>query len=315
MLNVIFKRCAFLYVAVFILIILLVNQDKIVMKALDYENGAPAFVAEFAQQQSNVFWSPRAEQALRYYRNLIRMFPDLSQAWGALAFCYYHYGDDRKAIRYYKKAIELEPDVFGFYYNSGYLYVKLKKYDEAIAILKQAMEKTPNSTLEYPYVVIPDETGKGGGADHQQTMLNLRNIYEQCYKLMIFSLWSKKDYAAMLEIAKARLANGSMDQGDYFYYAGAASFYLKQYREAYQFLRQADTFNPRNQEIYELLSRSLQQLNLPGASEKISKLMKESSRLTVKGYLSLDHLLSSKLIYFVPVKLVKSNGKTEFIMI
>ncbi len=315
MLNVIFKRCFFLYVSVFILIILLVNQDKIVMKALNYENVAPSFVAEFAQHQSGAFWYPRAEQALRYYRNLTRMFPDSPQAYGALAFCYYHYGDDRKAIRYYKKAIKLGPQVFGFYYNLGYVYVKLNMYDEAIAILKQAIEKSPYSTLEYPYVVIPDETGKGGGADRQQTMVNLRNIYEKCYKLMVFSLWSKKHYTAMLVIAKGRLANGSVDQGDYFYYAGAASFYLKQYKEAYHFLRQADKFNPQNQEVYELLSQSLQQLNLPEASDKILKLMKESSQLKVKGYLSSDQLMSSKLIYFVPVKPVKSNGKTEFIMI
>lgn len=314
MINVILQRCIFLYFAVFVLVIFLVNQDKIIAKSLDYENGAPSFVAEFAQHQSNTFGSPRAEQALRYYRNLIRMFPDSPQAYGALAFCYYHYGDDRKAVRFYKRAIKLEPNVFGFYYNLGYLYVKLKMYDEAMVILKKAVKISPASTLNYPYVVIPDDTGKGGD-EHQQKTFNLRNVYETCFKLMIFSLWSKKDYATMLEMAKERLANGSMDQGDYFYYAGAASFYLKQYREAYNFLRQADQFNPQNQEIYDLLSQSLKQLNLLEASEKILKLMKESSQLAVKEYLSLDKLMSSKLIYYAPVKPIKSNGKTVFIMI
>ncbi len=315
MIKNLLRRCIFLYAIVFVLVCIFVSQDKIIAKSLNYENGASAFVAEFAENQSNSFAAPRAEQALRYYRNLIRMMPDSAQVYGALAFCYYHYGNNRKAIRFYEKAVQKDPTFFGFYYNLGSIYSKIKMNDKAIEFLTKAVTISPNATINYPYVFIPDEMKQVKGDVHHQKILNLQNMYEKCHKLIIFSLWSKKDYVGMLEKAKERIDSGSMHKAEYLYYAGIALYELKQYQDAYHYLRQADVLNPQNRETYELLAKCFQQLNLSDASEKISMLIKNNSTLSAKGFLSLDQLLSSKLIYYVPIKPLKIDGKKVFIMI
>lgn len=151
----IFKRSWFLYVAVFIILWVSIDQDRVHMKTMDYLKNIPVQVIEFAQhptQLNRPFWLP---QAIRYYESMAKMFPELSEAQSTLAFCYYHDGRYSLAKKYYQKAIKLNPDVFGLYYDLGLVSFISGDYQLAQKSFNQALRVSPKETVMYAEMIIP----------------------------------------------------------------------------------------------------------------------------------------------------------------
>jgi tetratricopeptide (TPR) repeat protein len=177
------KKSWLLYLILIGISFLLIDRTKIIYKALDYENGIPAFLLEFAQNQGGSFPSPRAEQSLRYYRNLIKLYPDSPYVHGALAFCYYHYGNFNKAARHFQKAVALDPDSFGLYYNLGMTYLRQKNVSKARECFQKAVEKSPTKDLSYWEVVSPYEEINGLD-QNKKRILGIKRGYDELQRLI-----------------------------------------------------------------------------------------------------------------------------------
>jgi len=94
-----------------------------------------------------------------YYEHLLRVFPNLGDAYGMLGYCYHYLNDDPKAIGFLKMAIEHDPDYFWNYYNLAAIYLNESRYQEAFGSLQKALNVPPMASLKSmftsPMVYLP----------------------------------------------------------------------------------------------------------------------------------------------------------------
>lgn len=81
--------------------------------------------------------------AVRAYKNALRINPFFAQAHNNLGYCYKEMHYYSWAVEEYQKAIELIPDNAGYYYNLGNAYTHLEKIEEAFNAYKKAVELDP----------------------------------------------------------------------------------------------------------------------------------------------------------------------------
>jgi tetratricopeptide (TPR) repeat protein len=75
---------------------------------------------------------------LAYYRLINEYFPELSDAYGMLGYCYFYLGELEKSREAFLKARELNKQYFWFSYDLGMVNLKLNKLDEAKMSLNEA---------------------------------------------------------------------------------------------------------------------------------------------------------------------------------
>lgn len=89
------------------------------------------------------------EEALFYFKMVIKLNPEYAEAYYFLGRCYQQIEEPYRALSNYYKALEFEPDFPEVYTNIGAI-----KYDEdsdiqsAIAFMKTALEKKPDNKLK-----------------------------------------------------------------------------------------------------------------------------------------------------------------------
>jgi len=86
---------------------------------------------------------------IKFYKRVIKYFPNRADAHGMLGFCYYHMGDKGQALIYYRKAAELEPSIFWFHYNLGVIFFQKGFIDYARRFFYRALQTDPVNTLDY----------------------------------------------------------------------------------------------------------------------------------------------------------------------
>jgi tetratricopeptide (TPR) repeat protein len=86
-----------------------------------------------------------------YYQYLLRVFPNLWDAYGMLGYCYHYLGDDARAVAYLKTAIQNYPNYFWNYYNLAAIYIRQSNDEAAIDLLKQALLVPPVTTVRRLY--------------------------------------------------------------------------------------------------------------------------------------------------------------------
>ncbi len=88
------------------------------------------------------------DDALREYKEAIRINPKSADAQFNLGFVYFSQKRYDEARQQYEKVIELSPpylaDVF---YNLSACYEQMKRKDDAIATLRRGLEAVPKSDL------------------------------------------------------------------------------------------------------------------------------------------------------------------------
>ncbi len=75
---------------------------------------------------------------LAYYRRIIEFFPETSDAYGVLGYCYFYLGDFEKSREAFFQARNLNKKYFWYSYDLGMVNFKLNNVDEAQFYLKEA---------------------------------------------------------------------------------------------------------------------------------------------------------------------------------
>ncbi|MEK7449595.1 MAG: tetratricopeptide repeat-containing serine protease family protein [Planctomycetota bacterium] len=86
------------------------------------------------------------KEAIKFYKEAIRIKPDFAQAHDNLGIIYGKSGDYQKAIESFKQAIRIKPDLAQAHYNLGLAYRESGNYPKAIESFKQAIRIEPDFT-------------------------------------------------------------------------------------------------------------------------------------------------------------------------
>jgi tetratricopeptide (TPR) repeat protein len=78
------------------------------------------------------------QAAADFYRQAVRLHPELAELRANLGLMYYQTGKDEPAIEAFRQAIRLKPALFVPHLFLGLDYLKLKRFNEAIRCLKRA---------------------------------------------------------------------------------------------------------------------------------------------------------------------------------
>ena len=184
------NRCYVLYVVMALILLVSVDHRKVIFKTLDYLGQVPSRTRDYAVNQEKEFPDYLSYDAIRYYKNYIRLFPQSAAARAALGFCYYHSGEYRRAARYYAQAAALDPQLFGLKYNLGVIFYRQGQYQKAIEVFNGAVTTAPLNTATYPGVVIPDDQdfSTASGDNYKEKIIHgVQSAYINAYKLTILS--------------------------------------------------------------------------------------------------------------------------------
>ncbi len=86
-----------------------------------------------------------------YYREVIRFYPDMAEAYALLGFCYFYRGHPDKARTFYEQAYQRDPRFFWFPYQLGVLAMKAGRYEEAAGWFGRAARQP---SLRYTLAVL-----------------------------------------------------------------------------------------------------------------------------------------------------------------
>jgi len=265
----IMNRCFVLYVGVFFILIVSINHQRVVFKTLDYLNDAPNYLMNFARSKPEVSTklsrpSRNFLNALRYNKNLIKLFPESGTAHGAVGFSYYHLGEIDKAKNYYIKAIDLNPKLFGLYYNLGTIYLQLGDYALSADAFQKALNIDPKWFFSEKDVILPFalEDLSNPNDLREKSIAMVRISYAKAYKEVVLNYEKAKDAQAVLRAALNGIANAPEHKDFFYFFAGKASYELNSYSNAINFFQQCIILNPSYTDAYYYLDLIFQKLKL-----------------------------------------------------
>ncbi len=88
--------------------------------------------------------SGKYKEAIKSYKQAIRIDPDFVHAHNNLGAAYYMLGRYQEAIKSHKQALRIDPDYRDAHYNLGIASYELDKYEEAIKSYKHAIRIDPD---------------------------------------------------------------------------------------------------------------------------------------------------------------------------
>ncbi|MCX5906362.1 MAG: tetratricopeptide repeat protein [Deltaproteobacteria bacterium] len=89
------------------------------------------------------------KKAIEYLNNVIKLQPDLAEAYSNRGIAYSYLGQQRHAIENYNEAIRLKPNDAETYVNRGNAYRILSQYQRAIEDYNEAVHLKPNLAAAY----------------------------------------------------------------------------------------------------------------------------------------------------------------------
>lgn len=140
----------------------------------------------------------RPGNAIRHFREAIKLYPALYAAHLALGDQQAKLQRNDEAIESYKNAIDLKPDKAAPYVGLGVTLVKQKRYNDAIAPLAKSLDIEKQSSISFLFLGIAEfQTGDVKGAE-----ANLLRSYE-IGKQPLAAIYLADIYEQRGEIAKA----------------------------------------------------------------------------------------------------------------
>jgi len=91
----------------------------------------------------------KAQEAIAAYREAIRLTPNSTPPYNALAFILASHGKSDKAILLYKKAVKIDPDLWETQTNLGTTLWHQGRLDEAIEHYREAIRSNPDYVRAY----------------------------------------------------------------------------------------------------------------------------------------------------------------------
>ncbi|KAF5429189.1 Tetratricopeptide (TPR) repeat containing protein, partial [Candidatus Methanophagaceae archaeon] len=96
-----------------------------------------------------LLWKGRFEAAMEHYNQVLKLNPNLAEAYLSRGVAYHKLNQHERAIRDYNKAIELNPGLAAAYLSRGAVYADKKEFDRAIEDFNKGVDLNPNFALAY----------------------------------------------------------------------------------------------------------------------------------------------------------------------
>ncbi|MCK5580649.1 MAG: tetratricopeptide repeat protein [Candidatus Omnitrophica bacterium] len=196
-----------------------------------------------------------------YYEKLIEFLPDYPDSYAVLGFFYYYLNRTDDALAIYQRAVDLGPYIFWAWHNLGIIYYEIGEYEKAIFALKWAVQLRPEvktkaifSSKIYKEIIVPRKMEYLVG-------VGLQEGGRSAYEIIVRSCFFLKRHFGMLKMARHVLEENAFENRIFYYYAGVASFYLKDYANAIKFLKQYIGHRVEQADAYQYLGLALQALN------------------------------------------------------
>ena len=128
-------------------------KDRLVTQAqakwIEIKSSSPSFESLL----KFIFNVDRSEpQHLRdyvpYYEKLNRYFPNLTEVYGFLGYCFTYLGEREKALHFFQQAVERKPYFFWFNYDLGILYLEKRDYNRAAVFFQKALETNEDLSVQ-----------------------------------------------------------------------------------------------------------------------------------------------------------------------
>lgn len=211
-----------------------------------------------------------------YFEKLIDIMPNTADTYGVLGFVYYRLGEQQKAIWAYQKAIERYPKYFTFLHNLGLLYFKGGDFPKAIESFTKALQVTVSESL---FLAMSSQIYNSYFISLDSKDLNseiktkFSATYRQNYLMLVLSYFRMKDFKAMFYYANEAIELGFQPQSDFYFYAGIASYQLKEYERAVYLFQECTKMDSDYTDAFYYLGLSLKAL---GKEELAVKTIRKS---------------------------------------
>jgi len=91
----------------------------------------------------------KADEAIRHYREAIRIMPSYADAWYNIGTTMAKQGKSAQAIPFYEKALQYQPQFVEAYNNLGTALLNRGKYEESITCFKKSLQIDPKYAEAY----------------------------------------------------------------------------------------------------------------------------------------------------------------------
>ena len=269
------RRAICFYLAVFLLSALFINYQKIKFDTqLRFLNqmmpSTFTYLVEVTEKQGTI-----GQKELIIYRNfyeeMIKNFPDTTEAYPLLGFCYYYEGKEKKAIDSFQRSMHFEPEFFWNYYNLGVIYYNKGQYKEVIDYLKKGTALNPQKSLELirNSKVIYRSIRTDDLIDDGQLLLRLKMGYQDAYRLLVLSHLKLKQYSLAMDFANLAIQSTDGATEDFYYYGGLAAYEMKSYDEATRYFQICLSKDPDHPEAYRYIGLILEATGKKDSAQKV----------------------------------------------
>lgn len=279
----IFFRGWLLYAAVILIFLALYNEKDtmraIKLKTLNRLRPLPIYLVQYIKGTGE-FEALEADKFLYYYKTVNEYIPGRADVYGMLGFSYAHLNKKEKAVEYLSKSIEKNPYFFWNYYNLGAVYYNTGEYAQAAAYFEQALTIPKEASIKYAFSsIVYQHLIDGAMYESMQDFVDdVRADYEKTYINLILCNLRLKDYKNMLAIANYAIKLNIEDAWVFYYYAGVASFELRDFKGAITALRASINLMPTNAKAYEYLESTLRIIGDEQTAQQIQAIGKRSAR-------------------------------------
>lgn len=284
------SRTWFLYVAVAVVSLLVVDEGSVRLYRLDRERMPLNYFHALTRGEAPVD-EAKLRRYVRYYRTVLEVLPDDDAARGMLGYCYYYLGDKDRAIRHLEMAVSDNKYYFWFDYTLALLYYQKGEYARAAELLQAAIETSHLQAFVY--------IGRARAFNYRADDGTYRELMgpliedpkeyivpryhrgkEEALKLLVLILDQLGQDKNLLTAAIQSLQYPIEDQAFFFYYAGKAASAMGAYSRAVPLLTRAIEMNPLRPEPYRML---IQTLKAADPDHDASDLEERASILENKG--------------------------------
>ena len=175
----IMNRGFVLYLVVGLILLFIIDYQIVAKRTLDYLGGDyTSYLIQYAKEEAP-FDTETFKKAVRYYKNLLQLYPDAAVIYSAAGFCYHALGSPAKAIAYYEKAVNLDEKLFGLYYNLGVLHFENGSYSAAANYFKKVLSLPPDDAVLHGGAIF----SKGSKGREEE----IKAVYARCRAFFVLS--------------------------------------------------------------------------------------------------------------------------------
>ena len=300
LIKFILTRTFILYIAFFFLIWRIMDYNQFLANAVNQTMSRLTppmdYFSEFVDKEDH-YDRFKLMNCVNYHKAVANFFPfQKAEAFGMLGFCYERLGQGSQAIKSYQEAISSNPDYFWPYYDLGVISYRKSEYSQAANYFTQAIEQEPVKTivlLSRSKVYNDVNLSRLNGPSNY--LLNLKEGRVGAYILLMDSLYKNNSYELLWKIAVNGLKEGLDTDGIFYFYAGVASFNLKSYEKAMEFLQIAIQNDRNNADALMYLGLCLK---MAGKADMAQLLINKAAQLHDQGSSKLEQYLKPRVRFF-----------------